>query len=448
MGKKSEPSSYVDSNTGKEESGTQNRTSRPWFKRPATYIAAGATALTLGLTSLGMFTKSDDVWSTEKYSYKVPLALQNDTTPEIASIDIGGNQIVINEKDKFIRDLSSKSDFINYVTSSLTDSTTYASMDAFSQISLKNLMSSTNFSKTSLYNLYTNQGDLDFTSAMGNLWMIKKDGKLSKEFFDEADNLTKTYSPSESSLQNYYGYLANEVNDFKKSFNLDALVNSYSESTAFGRQKKRAVENIVQNLNEDVLLSFQMTELFPEVNPLFNYAFMDKFLQGAGEDFLVRIPALHDNYMSFGPFQLTSKVIFGNEGATKYNQFLPEKDRVPGSMIYYDTMDEHVTGALLNMVSNTNYFAQLLGNRGQLTKFNDFYESLPENEQALVATAMYSVMHNNPGRAAKGFANYLKSDATPTYPEFAQQVDFGHSQPYLRKSLRNNLVLNKLFTDE
>ena len=61
-----------------------------------------------------------------------------------------------------------------------------------------------------------------------------------------------------------------------------------------------------------MMLSYNMTEFFPAGAPSGSteYRMLDHILKNYGKEFLFYIPAVADNYASFGSYQFTSKALF------------------------------------------------------------------------------------------------------------------------------------------
>jgi hypothetical protein len=75
-----------------------------------------------------------------------------------------------------------------------------------------------------------------------------------------------------------------------------------------------------------------MTELFPSMDKM-NKDVLDFLLRHGGEELVYHLPAVNDDYASFGPYQFTSFAVYNAEGQKKgasiLNDFLPSGIRIP-----------------------------------------------------------------------------------------------------------------------
>ena len=137
--------------------------------------------------------------------------------------------------------------------------------------------------------------------------------------------------PTKMTFQLYTALAGDTAKVVREALDWSALENSYQlteKQTAF-------VKRLIKRIDGKELMAYALTELMPSSDGDQNRAILDFLLQRAGREFVELIPAVHDPYTSFGPFQPTQYAIYHVEelrGASITNQFLPSKLRIPGSV--------------------------------------------------------------------------------------------------------------------
>ncbi len=320
--------------------------------------------------------------------------------------------------------------------------------EAFGGMSLEHVIKTTGLNDT--YKHYTGLDDgdeADYERALEDLWETKKDGRLSKEFHGDANKIVATYdqeAAEKTTLKEHLTTLDKHVDKIHDNYDFTGLFtvpDRKGGEKPIHEEKSRFVMNIMDEVDGETLQAYSTTELFPAINPELNTIIYDKLLQEAGKEFILAIPALGDNYMSFGPYQLSSKAV-NPEGTGKYNEHLPRGLQAPESMTHHETWEDHTTSAYLNMIGNATILGNKLFTNGLLTAFNDRFEQLPERQRELLVTGLLSTAHNNPSLAARGLANYV-SEAERGNVEFedvTSGLQMGRVQQYYIQSVENKLV--------
>ncbi len=201
-------------------------------------------------------------------------------------------------------------------------------------------------------------------------------------------------------------------------------------------QKRCALEKRVAKLvNGHVLMSYMMAEICP-TSGSYCRAYLDFLFQNAGRRYVESIPALHDSYTSFGPFQFTPKAVYDLGyvptvgGVTRVNRALPGSLRVPGSVAYFRGND-HLRAAYLFAVSNFAVFIRRLDD-SRLALFTRVAASHRKELAQFIATA-----HNKPETAYDAGAAWLRAKAGSAYRDHCPKA----SRRYAQKTIENYTAL-------
>jgi|AntAceMinimDraft_18_1070375.scaffolds.fasta_scaffold08799_3 hypothetical protein len=365
----------------------------------------------------------------------------------ITALDFSKDYHIVRKNDTLLQNLAKKRDYISKEDLTLDEEILDKTKKYFEDLTLEQIMKATGFSKDFCYRALTNFGNdtLNFEDAQKAMWDYKKKlmkKKSKKEFFSLADKFVKEYNTSttkKSNLKDFKKTIEKESNYILNNFNFDNFLKNKH------KEKQRFIKNFTDKIDGNLILSCSTTELFSMKNPGFNVIFYDKLLQEAGPEFIMKIPAMGDGYLSFGPVQLTSKVIRGNSESTSLNKYLPKKCKVPGSMKYYDKIEEHFQGNILNLLNNSQILSNVLFNNNCLTSFNNLYENLSEQQKSILTAQLLTTCNYGPSRVAKSLSNYVKKvEQGKEKPEdITNKINFKNknTQNYYNQCLENYLVL-------
>ncbi len=240
---------------------------------------------------------------------------------------------------------------------------------------------------------------------------------------------------------------------------ISRTLNSAIDWQAFGKQltpeELVALEHTAKLINGDVLIASSMTELLPHTDGAINYKLYNQLCLHAGKEFLARLPALGDDLLSFGPWQLTryaindpsdedrdksDSLVAKMGGATQLTAHLPHGHRPAPLLEEVVTFDEHASTTYLNAVFNV---------RAIISKLN------PKELQGIMALTprdvalIVNLAHHKPrvaGSALQAYLRALRVEAKPhTTTDTAKQVVtpmFIHFVPeelqlYVRKTAAN-----------
>ncbi len=210
----------------------------------------------------------------------------------------------------------------------------------------------------------------------------------------------------------------------------------FTDSEKHVDQKRCALlKRVARLVDGRVLMSYMMTELLP-TSGNYGRAYVDFLLRNAGRRYVESIPALHDSYTSFGPFQFTAKAVYDMGyvptvgGVTRVNRALPSSLRVPGSVSFFRE-DDHLRAAYLFAVSNFAVFIRRLDDR-RFALFGRIAASHRQELAQFIATA-----HNKPETAYDAGEAWLRAKAGSAYRDHCPEA----SRRYAQKTIENYRAL-------
>jgi hypothetical protein len=143
------------------------------------------------------------------------------------------------------------------------------------------------------------------------------------------------------------------------------------------------------------IVAYSMTELLPGADGEYNAKFFDLILSNYGVEYLHWVPALYDEYTSFGPYQFTKFALYDaggvREGASRINQFVKDqKYKIPGSVIM---LEGHAHDRAAYMFALFN-IAMLIKETETSEEVEKLIGVFKNNKDILVG--MIACMHNLP----------------------------------------------------
>jgi hypothetical protein len=358
--------------------------------------------------------------------------------------------------------LSRQKNYIDLDLLTLNKNTLNQIISFTSQLNLEQLMKVSNLSN-GMYGLYTNTNfdskniydkTVDFEKAL-KLMSLAKVAKMKGRFFLLMNEWAEEYdqeTTKKSNLNEFKTSLAQDLSEMLQSFDKEKFykkqdvkedtVNKIKRDTIEGR---RFFSNYFKHINEKILLSYCITELLPsQVNPAFNIVAFNKLLEEAGPEFIYKIPAMHDPYLSHGAFQLTSQIITPL-GAPSLNEFFPDSLKIPASMKYYDTPQKHNRAAIMALMYNAEILENILRRENQLAKFNNNFEKLSDEQQEIFIAGQASAAHHASTRAAKAVVAYQKAHEKKGLSNIISEIEYGEDlDRYYKQSVMNYLVLDAM----
>jgi hypothetical protein len=348
-------------------------------------------------------------------------------------------------------ELARNTDFINIGTLKVDKKYLQATHNSIDMLSLGEIIENCNL--YGLHKSYTgfNKGKMDFDDALAKMW-DKKKIKMQGRFGDIADKFTTDYSSvktPKSDLNTQRAKIAQRINLIVDAWDYDAfyLKHNNPSSKIGSLEKQRFFQNYIPHINDNLFVAFGLTELFPkEINPVVNIKTLDEMYQIAGEEFVNKIPALHDKYLSFSLFQLTSLII-QPDGAPSLNKYLPENLRIPQSMKHYDTSDELIRGAILVNLYNSEILVNHLHKENLLEVFNNNFEKMSKKKQDAFVAGYSSAAHHASSSAARAVCAYVKkfNPKKDDFEDIITDLPLNNKlKDYYNQRMKNYIVLNEL----
>lgn len=247
-----------------------------------------------------------------------------------------------------------------------------------------------------------------------NFSKCKKNGKC-KEASDtvlvQMPILFKNYLDNDKkkmSLKTFVGVADNKVMLAKKSLDWNKVCKRYqpkNDTQALNKKKCALIQEVVSRLTGKDMVAYGMTELLPSAEGRLNVAYLDVLLQNAGAEFLYHVPALGDEYASFGFYQFTMYALRrdaeATEGASIINSFVKDGgEKIPDSVVYLKGHEHHVA-AFYFAVHNLSRMVFSLSSEG-LKNLSKKHESYQDEMVMYVAAA-----HHAPGTAHKKTVRWI-----------------------------------------
>ena len=237
----------------------------------------------------------------------------------------------------------------------------------------------------------------DKNKAIANLYHKKMQRENKKKFVVATQHYNNTVSKIDFnkvhpiSLDQYKKNIATIISDLRKGMDWNLL---WEKMFKWDSKKLNLLKKIADNIDENVLTSYSMTEFFPYKEGDFNKEFLDFLLQNAWEEYLSYLPAVHDDYTSFWQYQFTSLALFDTpkekRGASVINQFVPENLRIPWSVCKLKGKSHHRAAFLFSLYNIT----QLISKNDPLT--TKALNELTKKENKSDLTQLIAIMNNLP----------------------------------------------------
>ena len=258
-----------------------------------------------------------------------------------------------------------------------------------------------------------NDMEIDFEKALYSLY----NRKLKKYNNDELVAFNKTinskYSFNSSTKMSLEDYI-NEADESIGIVNDNLNWKMVSHKMRLNNLETNVVKNIANELDGYNMISYCLTELFPEKDGSFNSYFLDFLLKNAGREYVELLPALYDKHISFGPYQFTKFAVYDDgikrRGASVINQALPLDIQIPGSVSELKYND-HFKAAYLFAIYNLSLAVKDTElNNAELSFLNDRLNNSGNEIMKYIATA-----HYKPRNARNAFSKWVNDDCYNSY---------------------------------
>jgi hypothetical protein len=212
-----------------------------------------------------------------------------------------------------------------------------------------------------------------FGDNLSNLWGTKnsrypnKNNEiLAKWEIASYKELLRTGQEKQTTLEDYISDTTNIVRDVEKAIDWTEVSRLYS----LNQQQLDVLVSLASRIDGSLLAAYSMTEIVSSgIGAKEDALLFDMLLRTAGEEFINRIPAIHDSQMSFGPYQFTPYALDErvsldakpNEqgiipitytGASKINQAVAAGYKAPQTVFGLKTTKDHHTAAYLFSLHN------------------------------------------------------------------------------------------------
>ncbi|MDP2157271.1 MAG: hypothetical protein Q8K68_06145, partial [Nitrospirota bacterium] len=174
-----------------------------------------------------------------------------------------------------------------------------------------------------------NQGEIRKTNLAGLESLITDESyKLLQELDGSYDAIVRTYFRPYFEQNNIQG-------EYLRKFEVSAA---------------SMLAYLVRHITPDVQLAYIATEIMP--SPERGAALLSFLLENAGLEFIERIPALGDQLLSYGPFQLTPFVIGEDASVTQLLKVIRKEHLVPDDLASFSSIEEHLRAGFLFATHN------------------------------------------------------------------------------------------------
>lgn len=185
--------------------------------------------------------------------------------------------------------------------------------------------------------------DISPTENIKKLWERKNNRRagVTPVALEAARLAESKYYPGamveKTSFREYVNSVDAHITNLRASIDFEKL----GEFLKFDNEELYALKVAAKEIGGREIVAYSMTELLPGDNGEYNAKFFDLILRNYGVEYLHWIPALYDEYTSFGPYQFTQFALFDaqgrKEGASRINQFVKDrKYQIPGSVLHLE----------------------------------------------------------------------------------------------------------------
>lgn len=272
----------------------------------------------------------------------------------------------------------------------------------------------------------------DKNKAMDALWhkkfetgMTNEDRARLEDFFNKAVKKTNFNDVKPSNLEQYENNIKNILKKKKAAMDRERLG---AERLNGDSKKLKLLKKFSDMLDEKMLISYSMTELFPSEGES-SKDFLDLLLNTAGEKYLDYIPSIWDQRISFWPFQLTEDALLEEgetiNGASKTNLYLNSEEKIPKRLLELEGL-QHQTAAYLFALEN---IISLLKKDDKLLMDALSYLSKKRNKADFIQ--LIALMHNYPKNGEIFLKERYRLNTDKNYYEKKTiELHYDYTHPY------------------
>ena len=272
----------------------------------------------------------------------------------------------------------------------------------------------------------------DKNKAMDALWHKKFETEMTngdrarlEDFFNRAVKKTNFNDVKPSNLEQYENNIKNILKKKKAAMDRERLG---AERLNGDSKKLKLLKKFSDMLDEKMLISYSMTELFPSEGES-SKDFLDLLLNTAGEKYLDYIPSIWDKRISFWPFQLTEDALLEEgetiNGASKTNLYLNSEEKIPKRLLELEGLQHH-TAAYLFALEN---IISLLKKDDKLLMDALSYLSKKRNKADFIQ--LIALMHNYPKNGEIFLKERYRLNTDKNYYEKKTiELHYDYTHPY------------------
>lgn len=233
---------------------------------------------------------------------------------------------------------------------------------------------------------------------------------VAKDFYENTVNKIDFDIVTPSSLELMKWNIKSSIEDVNKNFGREKF---WKEKLKWNSEKIKLFKNICETIDEKCLLAYGMTELMPSKEWNLNKEILDFMLKNWWENFVMNLPAVADDYTSFGLYQFTSFAVYDTwnqqEWASIMNWYIPKELKIPGSVTKLNWNDHHKAAYLFAMY---NLYNLVFKADWENVKALNLLISQSDNNDL---SQLIAIMHNLPSSGQKFLSERYKLKTDKNY---------------------------------
>lgn len=285
--------------------------------------------------------------------------------------------------------------------------------------------------------------DIDFKYQLASMWkkkltLMPVPEQQKKMYLEAIEGIVASYNPEKSDDKGIEWYMQGTeraISECRTEIGWPAVARAFG----LNAEKLRTLLAWEKIIDGRSLTAYAMGELLPDGSGERNVRLFETLLETGGEEYISRIPALGDRYVSSGQYQFTKFALSdaGERpvGASLMNTLLA-RSMIPPNVVSLQGAEHHKAAYL---------FA--LYNLAQLVKKipEDRLRLLPVNTIRTDIRSYLTAAHHRPAEAMQAFDRFSASVVTarqhgggqPRYATFCGE----HTGPYVKKASENYAAL-------
>ncbi len=214
---------------------------------------------------------------------------------------------------------------------------------------------------------------------------------VAKDFYDNTVSKIDFDIVEPSSLELMTENIKTTIKNINENFDRERF---WKEKLKWNEEKIKLFKKICNNIDENCLLAYGMTELMPSPDWNLNKEILDFLLKNWWENFVMNLPAVADDYTSFWLYQFTSFAVYDASGrqewASVMNLYLPKELKIPWSVTKLQWQDHHKAAYLFAMY---NLYTLIFKAEWDMIKALELLTNQKDNNDL---AQLIAIMHNLP----------------------------------------------------